>query len=125
MPSKRAKAFRWVLNVAMPTIYPSEALCRTTLVCTDQEEGLIHALRGSMRFGGTLPNAKHRLDKFHLFILPWKDKVRIETSVSLTIYNWIDGWFHKLENIYEFNHSYIKLKAFLGMFNTNLVFINS
>lgn len=120
MPSKRAKAFRWLIKKALPTIFGEDTLRRVSCVCSDQEEGLIHCLRSSMKKGSLMPYAKHRLDKYHLFVIPWKNNVRKETSVTTVIRQWIDSWFHKIEKREEFTHSLNSLYNFLSTNKANI-----
>jgi hypothetical protein len=71
LPSKQARAIRWVIMKALPTLIGVDTLKHVSVVASDQEDTLVATINQAI-VSGIFPNAKHRFDYFHSFIIPWK-----------------------------------------------------
>jgi hypothetical protein len=114
MPSKQAKAYRWVFSTAMPSLLGTNSLHRTSMVCSDDEDALVSSLRCEMTRSGVLPNAKHRLDKYHIFSGPFSAVTADTSGIKQHIQAWISSFFDTLENETEFRFSYNRLLDYIS-----------
>jgi hypothetical protein len=114
MPSKQAKAYRWIFSTAMPSLLGKESLKRTSMVCTDDEDAMISSLRCEMTKLGVLPNAKHRLDKYHIFSGPFCAVHSDPQGIKQVIQAWISSFFDDVENENEFRYSYNKMLDYIS-----------
>jgi len=117
MPSKQAKAFRWVIGTAMPTLLgssPESTFKNVHMIATDEEDALISTVRS------IFPNGVHRLDKYHLFIKAWKNEGIITSPTSSTIFKCIESWFHCVETVDEYDYSHTWLLSFLSLHKKEL-----
>lgn len=78
MPSKQHRAYRWVINVALPFLLSDTALEYTNLVASDNEDGIVLSIDELIKDdkSKSFSHAKHRLDFYHIFLQDWFDKVR-------------------------------------------------
>ena len=113
MPSKQARAFRWVILKALPALVGSETLKYVSFIASDQADSLCKAISSAITLK-ICPNAKQRYDFFHVFVLPWKNLRLKDTPVSSLIYKWIFSWFDSIENSIEFQHSYSRLHTYIN-----------
>jgi hypothetical protein len=111
-PSKSFSAMHWIIHQAMPKLMGSDTLRNVSVVTSDQEDSLVGNVTSAIT-EKIFPFAKHRLDYFHMFVLPWKKIVREESAVFSIIYNWIRTWFYTLESKEEFLLSLYYLKDYM------------
>jgi len=119
MPSKEHRAVRWVMLKALPMLLGRDILQRVSVIATDMEPALSEAISSGVTMK-IFPQAKHRLDYFHMFVIPWREHIRKETELTTTIYNWIRTWFDELETDNEFSVSRNLLKTYIHSHKSEL-----
>lgn len=100
-PSKSFSAMHWIIHRSMPQLMGSDTLRNVSIVSSDQEDSLVGNVTSAIT-ENVLPFAKHRIDYFHMFVLPWKKIVRDDSVVFSVIFNWIRTWFYSVESKAEF-----------------------
>lgn len=119
LPSKEARALRWVILKALPTLMGTDILKHVSVIATDQEDSLAQSISAAKNLG-ILPHVKQRQDYFHLFVQPFKDAVRNDTDVTDTIFKWVRTFFDKIESEAEFKESTCLLFDFLRAHESDL-----
>lgn len=115
LPSKQARAVRWVFLQAIPKLLGSEVLHNVSCIATDEEDSLQWSISSAINLD-IIPRAKQRFDFFHIFTLEWKKRVRNNDNSDI-IYRWISSWFDNIETASEFNESVKQLKHFIHTLN--------
>lgn len=112
--SKQRKAYRWLFEVALPSLLGPENVKMTNVVAMDNEEMMNQAWLSA----DCWKNSILRLDYYHIFLKPWKFNIPRTTSKSVNdvmncVYKWISTFFDYTETEQEYNLSKNLLRNYL------------
>jgi len=114
MGSKQRKGYRWLFEVALPSLLGNENAKKTSVVAMDNEEALNQAWITT----DVWKNSNLRLDYYHIFLKPWMLNIPKISSSSVSgvmdcVYKWIHSFFDNCESNKEYNISKNMLQAYI------------
>ena len=105
MPSKEMRAYNWAIRVAFPQLVTTATLRFNQCISSDGEIGIYQPLQSMMSYVDYMNNASHRLDKYHLFSKPWKEKVTLKLGEDDAIKSKLKYLYSKMSTIFNYVES--------------------
>ena len=118
MPSKELRAFNWAFNVALPFLLTPQSLKYNQTISTDSELAMYQPLRAMMDQPTCLENSNHRLDKYHLFSKPWKEKVTLKIGKRDDIHDIVHALRCKIEKLFNYTETKIEMNICIKDYKT-------